>query len=201
MSDPVNLDDPRDRDLERAARRIAEHARDLTVTGVRRTVAALHLAQNGHPRSASTENDRTSGHTTVTDDTGTTMPAVADPTGENALIGDRARAELAELARLLPGIDRDLRTVAAIVGRHEHLAVAPPDDHAIIGDRRACQHHARFGIREPAHDDRDPGGNLGARMPLCQACQRVVRHAGRLPTEVEIRHRERTGKFPPIRDA
>ena len=81
---------------------------------LRRTVETLQAHQHVNPavrralddaladgiHAQNLEGDRTTGHTTVLDDDGLSMPAVSDPTGETACNPDRARLLLAELDHL-----------------------------------------------------------------------------------------------------
>lgn len=58
----------------------------------------MYLCEDGL-RAADLESDRTSGHSTVVDEDGLSMPAVTDPTGEAVMKPDRAREQLSEIVR------------------------------------------------------------------------------------------------------
>jgi len=124
--------------LRRTIGLILDHHRDRD-----RLIRELDAAAMDGLRAQDLAQDRTSGHTTVLDDDGFAMPAVADPTGETATSPDPIRAlrhdlDLAEhavytAASSLYGVaPTSFRHIATLVDLHRRQGPDPLQVHRII---------------------------------------------------------------------
>lgn len=129
-------------------------------------------------RAQALEGDRTSGHTTVTDENGYTIPAVSDPTGETAVSEDRARTLLRDLDR---AEDRLLRAMYRLCGHPiadmasaaqvlcAYTGKDQPTNRALKGcaqvfDRVIAETYSRWKPKAGESADGEPG---------CQSCGRL----------------------------
>ena len=154
----------------------------------------------GYPQ-PSLESDRTSGHTTVTDDQGDPMPAVADPTGEISIAPDQARADERHLDQLIRRLYSTATDIDAIHRRH----LEAPDRDALarlqVEGEPGCEIVARARDArgqpewEPVFRTSDVDGNLPRPYRLGRWAYDWVRRYGQLPTIDEIR-RHLEGRKP-----
>lgn len=193
-------DAERRRKLSRVELVTSQANRHLTAT-----LNAMRDAMAGQPGAQSYEQSRTTGHTTVLDENGNTIPAVSDPTGEAAITDDLARADEARLDTAITNLARTAEVVADI-----YLRWKPPSPADAAGLRTAfakllsegepgCEICARVDKWVAPHvDASDCKGNLPRPYRLCVWCWRWVLDTGRLPTrhELEQHHAGRKPKRP-----
>lgn len=125
---------------------------------------------------------------------------VHDPTGEAAISGDPAAADLKNLARLAGHIRRDVEAVADILARYQRRAPRPSEIEATTNANAPhCESCARIEVArgvawwvEPhTNGSGNPyrttcGGVLPEGRWLCKWCIRHVTDRGCLPTEAEL---------------
>jgi len=168
-------------DLAELTARIAVHI--VTVDRDGRTVVnRMREAMNGQPRAQNLEGDRTTGHTTVTDDQGWPMPSVSDPTGEAALRPDRAYRDLVELDKQLGRAHAAVEHALRILSAHTPRPSTEAERRKVeVGNTPGCESCARTevakGVRrwEPIY-----------RQELCSWCWQWERDTGRRPTDAEL---------------
>jgi hypothetical protein len=145
-------------------------------------------ALGGQPGAQDTQQDRTSGHTTVTDEHGTPMPARTDPTGEAATRHDPATHSLRQ-------IRRDATTIASAVERiireFERYAARPANAYERAQTREAgrnddpgCSSCARLEVSQgiARWEPVDCSVRLGDELvPVCRWCRSWVKDTGVLP--------------------
>lgn len=140
-------------------------------------LARLDEFAGGYASSVRIESDRTAGHTTVTDERGVPVPAVADPTGEAAL--HPSVSERAVLERVLTVVHRELVALDRL--RQSVTATARHDPGV------GCELHAIVDVwRTPLVQMSDVGGRLSRKRTLCRWCHDFVGRAGRIPDRREL---------------
>ena len=197
------------RNVDAALGGLAELDRALEITDDRDGLTLLSRirgAFNGWPTGSSFETDRTSGHTTVTDDAGNSMPAVADPTGEAAIRPDRAAEDLRQLQRKAKVAAQTVADMLAIAGRYSlrqanRVEVQTPS----VPGCDSCARVASPGTVGHKRAEQTPWFNRvditttladGTKGALCDWCFRGVvgvKHTGEMPKTGDVEAR-RDGK-------
>lgn len=148
----------------------------------------LHDNQPGQPRAQAYDTDRTS-----------SGQGPSDPTFTAATTPNTAAHDLAAVEAAVTRIYTALLTIAHVQDRT--LPTHEPRRGDIRNATRGCELHRRAGIEEhkPAHRNTDLGSALPQPLkdplPLCRACYDFARDNARVPTNEEIRVREKRGKW------
>lgn len=189
-----------DHDLARRAIRSAGELL-IDVSKLPDLLSAVAEDMNGQPSAQNFDSDRTTGHTTVTDDDGMTMPAVSDPTGEAATSPDKARHDRRAIERWARGLDRSHGTFSDLEGRY--LRPASPTDRAASSEagEPGCQSCARIARSDGAPHWSPPHveastvkGNLAEPHRLCRWCYDFVLSEGQVPNRKQIQQRLQGGR-------
>lgn len=152
-------------------------------------------ARAGWPASSRFEGDRGSGHTTVTDENGMSIPAVSDPTGEAAVTPDPAAADHRQLARSVETIHSEARKLYGLMAKYQSRRALPSEKMATNANKKdGCSSCARLKHRdgeprwEPTHRTTDVNGK---HLDLCLWCYKWFRSQGVLPSTAELdRHHQ-----------
>jgi hypothetical protein len=165
-------------------------------------VDALH----GWPGAQAFEQDRSSGHTVTVDEDSRARPMVSDPTGEAAILHDRAAHDLREVDKRIRRIARDVETLVAVAALYTpHSATTRQRTATARFNDPGCTSCARLPSPadpkvpryEPPHT-RTGVYVAGKAWLLCWWCRRWVKDTGRIPTKEELaaHHRGETVRRP-----
>jgi len=164
-------------------------------------LARIHDATAGQPGAARTDQQRTAGHATVTDEHGTPMPAVSDPTGEAAIRPDPAAAAHHRIQQLASRLLTDAQRLQDELGVWQGRApLARELRETEQVNTPGCESCARIdGHHEGVAWWNQPRTTIklvlasGERrkVRVCAWCETQYRKDGRLPTEAELEdHRD-----------
>jgi hypothetical protein len=161
-------------------------------------LARIHHAYNGHPGATRTDTTRTQGHTTTLDEHGTPMPAISDPTGENAIRPDPAHAAHVRIEQLARRIYTDtLALQDELVPWQGRAPLSLELRETESVNTPGCESCAKI----DGHHEGTPWWNqprttirlglLGKPIRVCAWCETQYRKDGRLPTKQELEdHRD-----------
>jgi len=151
--------------------------------------AAVVDALAGQPGAQDTQQDRTSGHTTVVDEHGTPMPARTDPTGEAACRVDPAAADLRQLRRDCAQIALVAERIIATFARYQARAANEYERAQSAGGDDGCQSCARVMGRSglPQWTPVEQGVRLnGDVVKVCRWCRSWISRNGAMPDRKTI---------------
>lgn len=160
-------------------------------------VRGMRDGMNGWPAGVSYETDRSTGHATVLDDAGVSMPAVSDPTGEAAIRPDPAARDMEWMDRTIDSMHKQAKNLHLLSRRYQNRPATEKERRDTMGDAdnaRGCELCAELmvapGVRrwEPVWKTLRVDDKL---VPVCRWCGSFIRDTGRVPSrgELEAHHR------------
>lgn len=129
-------------------------------------------------------------------------PSYGDPAGETATHGDRARRDLAELAKAEAAIEAQAKVLDRVLGRTVFAKDLDPTQRRKLGRVTPQDPWCVVCSNEPACTAAPTtvAGNLDQATWLGRSCYDRVRATGLLPTKADLGYFRKHGRWPRPRD-